>query len=284
MTAPYDNNPDGTRPDVEAMSTKDLLEQAVVDAFGLLDDEDRRAFDAAFGASPAVLRDLIRAQQAHYADCGEILPNAEIPPALRAKVLARLRAEIDRTATPAAPAPARGVTHAVESRPPRLQRARRVNPAWRVAAVAFSVAAVALGVLHVQLRREFNTVQDRAGIAALIEAVGTEHIETTLFDASANRFHFSPVGEVGRARAMLLHKPDSAEARLYITNFSTRTPYKVVVLDEQDNPVETVASFEATGLISGVNLPVRGGGEFRLAIMTDEAEPTLLFVAQVRFA
>lgn len=277
-------NPAGSPREPEPMTAKELLEFAVVDAFGLLDEDDRIAFDRGYNAAPATLRDLIWSQQARAADCLDMLPDDDAPDALRDRTLGRIGAEIARKSRPAPGPEVHRVAHEPAVRAPRLQRARRVNAGWRVATVAMSVAAVVLGVLHVQLRREFNTVQDRAGIARLIDTIGTENIEATLFDETAKRVYFRAAGEVARARAMLIHASDSDQARLYIANFSGRTDYRLVVLDENDNPGEVLATFKASGLISGVNIRLRGSGTVRLAILTDEAEPQRLFVADVLLA
>lgn len=268
----------------EPAGTEELLELAIIDALGLLDDEDRARFDEGFANAPATLRELIRAEQARLAEC-DFLPDVDAPGTLREKTLARVRAEIEKARGQAAPASAvRAIAHEPSPRPPRLQRARRVSPAWRVTSVAMAVAVVVLGVLHVQLRGEFNHVREREHLSALIDTVGTENIEVTLFDLSTTRIQFQAVADVGRAQAVLLHNGDRNHARLYLANFSTQTDYKLVVLDENDKPTGEIASFKADGLFSGVTVKLNQAGPMRLAIMTDEASPRVLFVADVRIA
>lgn len=270
--------------DPKPASTSELLELAAIDALGLLDDEDRAAFDAGFQRAPATLKDLIRDEQARIADCGELLPGVDPTESLRERTLARIRGEIDRRHASPAPAKGRVASHQPTPRPPRLQRARRVNPAWRISAVAAAVAVVVLGVLHVQLRSEFNTVRDGAQISALIDAIGVEHIEATLFDASSQRFQFKPVADVGRGRAMLWHNPDSNEARLYIATFPEQASYKLVVVDQNNKPIKEIATFMADGLLKGINVHINQTGTMRLAIMTDDTIPQMLFVAEVKLA
>lgn len=270
----------------EPTPINELLEIAGIDALGLLDDDDHAAFVAGLENAPATLRELIRAEQARVAASGLSLPDVDPGDALRRRTLDRIAGDIARKHA----APARAVSHASsprqprQPRPPRLQRARRVNPAWRVSAIALAVASVVLGVLHVQLKQEFDAVRDGAQISMLIGAVGVDDIEATLFDASSRRYQFTPVGEVGRARAMLWQMPDSGKARLYIANFSTVSGYKLVVLDGDDKPVEEIAAFQADGLLSGVDVSISRTGPVRLAILTDEAEPRMLFVAEVKLA
>ncbi len=271
----------------EPTPVHELLELAGIDALGLLDEEDHAAFVAGLESAPATLRELIIAEQARVAAEGLLLPDAEPGDALRRRVLGRITAGIESGRRAEEPAPARAVSHTRAdrpSRPPRLQRARRVSPAWRISSISLAVAVVVLSVLHVQLKQEFDDVRDGAQISMLIGAVGVDDIEATLFDASSRRYQFTPVGDVGRARAMLWHLPDNGKARLYIANFPTVTGYRLVVLGDDDRPIEELASFEADGLLSGVDVAIDRKGPVRLAILTDEDEPRVLFVARIRLA
>ncbi len=268
----------------EPTPTSELLELAGIDALGLLDDEDHAAFVAGLERAPATLRELIIAEQARIASEGLLLPDAEPGDDLRRRVLDRIAGEIKREPEPA---PARAVSHVSgirQPRPPRLQRARRVSPVWRISSISLAVAVVVLSVMHVQLKQEFDDVRDGAKISMLIGAVGVDDIEATLFDASSRRYQFTPVGDVGRARAMLWHLPDSGKSRLYIANFPTDSGYKLVVLDEHDNPIEEITSFKADGLLSGVDVKIDRKGPVRLAILTDEANPRVMFRAKINLA
>ncbi|USN99945.1 MAG: anti-sigma factor [Phycisphaeraceae bacterium] len=276
---------DPHNPNLRPMPTDELLELVGPDALGLLDDEDRAAFDAGFRAAPATLQELIRAEQARIAASGDLLPDVEPPASLRERVLGRIAGESARRKAPPAPTAARSVAHEPVSRPPRLQRARRVSAGWRVATVALAVAVVVLGVLHIQLKQEFNGVRNSAQLDLLIDRIGIDHLEATLFDPASQRAQFKPVADFGRAKAMLWHSPDSREARLYVLNFPDRTGYKLVVLDENDNPTSEVISFASDGkLLRGIDVNIDQTGPIRLAIMTDEAEPRLLFIAEVKLA
>ena len=288
------NHPDDgankARVDAAPMTTSEMLELAAVDALGLLDDAERASFDRAFADAPSSVRELLRSEQARVAELGLELPDIDPDPALRRRVLDRIRAEIDRSqAVPAvADRPARH--HAVVREPspaPRslgLRRARRVNSIWRVATVGASVAAVVLAVLQVQLRQNFDELQRRSEIASLIDSIGIEHVEDALFaDANVQRVQFTPVGQVGRAQAMMLRNPDRDTSRLYVMNLASRTTYSVVAVDADNKPLRDIASFETDDLLTGVDLEIAGaaGETVRLAIMTSDDEPVMLFVAEI---
>lgn len=273
-----------------AMTTAELLEHAVIDAMGMLDEPDRDAFNRAFAASPATLKELIRAEQARVVESIDFLPDVDAPPHLRKNYLAFVREEIAKKNLPAAPAatPAqpRVVTHAAgpATRPPRLRRAPRVNPAWRVAAVALSVGVVVLATINVQLRQQADNNRDAGRMAAFMDSIGLEQIESALFSPSTERFRLSPVGDVGRACAMLMYDPQTDRARLYVLSLSTQERYTLVTLDEKDRPVETITSFTPTGVFSGYDVDLKRGGPVRVAIMSEGEDGRILFVADVRLA
>jgi hypothetical protein len=274
------------------MTTADMLEFAAADALGLLDDEDRAAFDAAFASAPSAVRELVWAEQARVAEQGLELPEVSLDPAAREKFLARVRQEIERSQK--SETPSRTVAHKQADRQPApaprnlgLRRAKRVNSLWRVATIGASVAAVALAVLQVQLRQDFDALKQRSEIASLIDAIGIEHVGDALFnDDITQRVQFTPVAAVGRAEAMLLRNPDHDRSRLYVMNLKSRTAYTLVAVDADNNPVETITAFETDDLLTGVDLDLDGvpGETVRLAIMSTDADAAVLFVAEFRLA
>lgn len=286
-------NPARTPTESAQMETAELLELAVIDAFGMLDDEDRAEFDRAFSACPATLQELIRAEQERVVESIDFLPEVEPGGRLKARTMARIRDEIEASLPIAA---AGGVSRAVshvahdrspadaDLRPPRFRRAPRVNHRWRVAAVAMSVALVVIAALHVQLRQQIDTVREQGRMANFIDSIGIGHIETALFSDDASRFHFQPVGDSGKARATFMFDPQTDTARLYVLGLSTQGNYKLVTLDANGQPDEVLRSFSPSGVLSGFDVNIERAGQVRLAIITDDGQAEVLFVADVRFA
>src|SRR5438105_666068 len=103
------------------MNTHDLLEMASLDAMGLLDPEEREAFERAFRAAPPPLQAQIRREQLRFSAADDILPQVEPPLGLRARVIAAVREAMQtmagRRAAEAAPA---------------LRSATAVSRFWRV--------------------------------------------------------------------------------------------------------------------------------------------------------
>ncbi len=274
--------------DTGPMDTTELLELAVIDAFGLLDDGDRAAFDRAFAAAPATLQELIRAEQERVVESIDFLPEVNADGRLKERTMARIRDEIDASVPVAA---SRSVSHGAQGRsasdsdlrPPRLRRASRVNPRWRVGAVALMVAFVVVGSLHMQLRQQIDTVREQGRMANFIDSIGIGHIETALFSDAAKKFHFEPVGGTGKARATFMFDAETDAARLYVLGLSTQGSYKLVTLDANGMPDETVRTFSPSGVLSGFDVNLAQAGQVRLAIITDDEQAEVLFVADVRF-
>src|SRR5690606_2614363 len=111
------------------MTTQELIELALLDAYGLLDETERAAFDAAFMASPPSVRARVRRGQTRLAKSDWLLPDVPPPAGLRAAVI-----EAARRAMAEVGGRERGVTHAAGRVPPMLPN-RRVSPLWRAASL-----------------------------------------------------------------------------------------------------------------------------------------------------
>jgi len=279
------------------MTTSEMLELAGIDALGLLDDAEHAAFGRAFAQAPGAVRELVWAEQARIAELGIALPDGVNDPAQRARFLDQVRAEIAKANQPTAKqnrSAGRALSHDAshsstarhESRGLGLRRAKRVGSFWRVVAVGASVAAVVLAVLQVQLRQEYDRLENNIQIASLIDSIGIEHVEDALFSGVVQKIHFASVGATGRAQATLQYNPDRDSSRLYVMNLESRTNYTVVTVDEKNVPTGEILTFETDDLLTSVDLSIPGqpGQLVRVAIMSTDVEPRVLFVASIRLA
>lgn len=115
------------------MTLDQLLEQAHMDALGLLDPSEQAAFELAFAqASPAVKAQL-RAEQARVAAQQLVLPVVEPSPDLRDRVLAAVAA-----------ASVQSEVHSAQDRL-EFRPVSRVSSWWRVGTLGMATAACALG-------------------------------------------------------------------------------------------------------------------------------------------
>ncbi|MEZ6233149.1 MAG: hypothetical protein R3B68_03060 [Phycisphaerales bacterium] len=199
------------------MKTQELIELAVLDAMGLLDEEEREAFDAAFDRAAPAIQAQVRREQTRLCLCDGLLPDVEPPAGMRSLVVEAVRKEM---ASPARPRH-RHARNAVLA----LVPARQVSPMWRAASVGFAAAALVLGTTFLSLRAELdalnqNLENDRL-ISAMQSAVGSPYVVALLTDSRAEVRDFTPVAPGTRGQARLWTHPqwgEGQEALLAMSN------------------------------------------------------------------
>lgn len=231
------------------MNTQELIELAVLDAMGLLDEEEREAFDAAFSAAAPALQAQIRREQTRLSVSADFLPDVEPPAGLRALVLEAVRKAM------ALPAP-RKHRHA-RAMTLGLLPSRQVSPLWRAASVGFAAAAVVFGLTFLHLRGQFDelaiAVESDRLISEMQGAVGSPYVVALLTDPETVTREFTPVAGVTRGHARLWTHPqwgEGDESLLAMANLPTSSgPFRVYTyesgaLGEQLHEFEGQAGFQ----------------------------------------
>lgn len=228
-----------------SMNTRELLEMACMDALGLLDEDERRRFDAGFDASPAEVRAQLRKEQARFAEIERLLPDVRPPAEMRRRVLEAISHE--------SLAPVGRITPAGSGR--RLLRftlGAAVSPLWRATAIGCAAAAVSFGVLSFWMQAEYRRLNGLIQTNTVADFMSREfglRFEETLVSGKTQfvRFGAQPGAPTG-ACAVLLHNPDSGSSYLYCKNLpSDNGPYDLVAIDAAGKAVRTLASFTIDG-------------------------------------
>ena len=156
---------------------------------------------------------------------------------------------------------------------PKLSTSTRVSRIWRVAAVGFAAASVALGVITIQMQQTFQMAQSRALVASLYDTIGAQYLESTIFDANTQRVAMTSQNETSAVAAVWAN-PDWKTARLFVNNLSTENaePYRLVVLDSDGNLVREIATFAPTGEFQDFDVDVNLSKERNLAIFPASIE------------
>ena len=151
------------------MTTRELFEQANLDALGLLDEEERAAFERAFRAASPAVRAQIRREQLRMSDLESLLPDVDPPVGLRHKVLARWREAV------------LNVGSAGRISPEALGRRGSSAPIWRAACIGFATATVVISMFFVWMAQEHGrmaeTVQRNTSLDDLQRAAGPELLD-----------------------------------------------------------------------------------------------------------
>lgn len=227
------------------MKVQELTELALLDVHGLLDDEERQAFERAFAASPAAVQARIRREQVRFSDLTALLPDVDVPSDLRARVLERVRraiAEQDRVK----------VDGAGRTLPPIL-RSTRVSPVWRAGALACAAAAVVFAVTTIQMRVQYDElhskIQSDVLLSSMLASYGPNHLRDMLFNEQTERVSFSSAEGETPGEASLWLNPDWQSGRLFYLNLPRQAGevYKLAVIDESGAVVEVLGSFDSSG-------------------------------------
>lgn len=227
------------------MKVQELTELALLDVHGLLDDEERQAFEHAFASSPAAVQARIRREQVRFSDLTALLPDVEAPSDLRARVIERIRLAILEQETVRRDGAGRSL--------PPIVASKRVSPVWRAGALGCAAAAVVFAVTTIQMRVRYDelesTIQNDVLLSRMLEALGPNHIRDMLFDGQTQRVMFASTDPVVTGEASLWLNPDWQSARLFYLNLprQSENAYKLAVLDEQGNVLDVLAEFDSSG-------------------------------------
>lgn len=127
------------------MTREELLEQAALDAFGLLDEFDTAEFNRQFeDAQPTVQEEIRRLQADLVTDPALIRLDVEPPASLRNRVLAAVAAAIEREEAQLAPIATIGRPRGGEFAESTSARARWATPGlfWRAAAFVLAAGTI----------------------------------------------------------------------------------------------------------------------------------------------
>lgn len=246
------------------MKTHELIEMSLLDAYGLLDDHEREAFERAFASTSPAVQAQVRREQTRFASMDMLLPDAEAPADLRARVLERVRMAIA--------AQDEGAVRHAASTVPAITRSRRVSPVWRAGALACAAAAVVFGVTTLQMRAQYDKlesdIQDDQLLAQMLQGSDRSDLRDLLFNAKTERVVFTSTGASSLGEASLWTNPDWQNGRLFYLNLPRQpgNAYKLAVIDEAGNVINVVAEFDSSGGLMTRSVPSTTGSG-TLAIM-----------------
>lgn len=233
------------------MNTHELIEMASLDALGLLDPEEREAFERAFRAAAPSVQAQIRRDQLRYSAIDDMLPPVEPPLGLKARVMAAVQNAMQQVA---------GRRTDVLAKLPELRSSYGVNRYWRAAAIGAMAASLVLAVIALQVQNSFKEIS-----AIAMNSEASRHLsefgrrfDQSFFDHNTRFVKFTPAPATDaepalRGKATLLFDPSTRKAELLVKDLpALGGSYEVVVIDSQGNRAEAVLTFSASnaGVIS----------------------------------
>lgn len=251
------------------MNTRDLFELCQLDALGLLDEQERSAFDAAFLAAPPEIRAQLRREQARWVRSDFIGVEAEPPEglrdavltdigvaAMRDRVLSAVHEQIEHATVRVEGAAGARMLHESGRSVPALRPVRRVSRLWRAAALGFASAAVGLAAATLYLRDQFDTFKAAQQDERVLGELSSLPVRDLLFNSSMRRVVFTPQDASIKAQVALNCNLERGEGRLFCSNLPAKphTIYRVFALDARGEPLldgrgqpRELASFASKG-------------------------------------
>ncbi|MFG0244121.1 MAG: hypothetical protein ACF8R9_15155 [Phycisphaerales bacterium JB054] len=266
------------------MTQRELLENALLDALSLLDEEDSAAFNEAFHAAPPHVQAQVRREQTRLARLDSLLPDVTAPATLRARVLAAVHSAMAERQAQDAHAALRLDDPDTIARLPQMAHRRKVAAVWRAVALGCAAAAIVLGVTAVQLQgllQDFRSQEDVL-VSAIRDKFGPDYLIQALVDDSTQRITLvgndsglsNDSGLANKAKAAVWVNPDWRTAKLFGINLPATegSQYRLVVVDENNVPVSVVAEFTFNGGLLDREIPVTVSLDAdRLAIVSGDA-------------
>jgi hypothetical protein len=270
------------------MTLQEMLEAAHLDALGLLEDDERQAFDAAFAAANPAIQSQVRAEQARWAQSVAGFIEAEPPAYLKERVLAAVGAAMgaeradDTEALMSESRLGRELVEAnggVLGRIDGRKKSPRVSPAWRAAALGFATAAAVLLAAFLQVSSQMNGwergAQNDGVLQAATQGFGREIFEEALFESE--RYVFSPVANAGgptpspvqgAPAATIYLLPNHNESRLFVKGVTVGVGQsaRLVLLDDQGQVLSTLHEFPISGKYASEKLDLEATRGVRLGI------------------
>ncbi|MDX2115108.1 MAG: hypothetical protein SFZ24_05730 [Planctomycetota bacterium] len=220
------------------MTSRELFELASLDVMGLLDDQERAAFEEAFRAAPPHIQAQIRAEQLRFAD-DSLLPEADAPAGLRGKVLAAVRDAIA----------------AVHTEPiARIGTGSRLVSSaaiWRAACIGFATASLVLAGFALHVSQLNRSIQDQALSNAVndeIRASAGPGFAPFLARSTVRHVAFTPAAAdySGKAAAALLVDSENRSAYLVCNALPIEGGTYKLVLEDAQGKQTTIKEFQAS--------------------------------------
>lgn len=249
------------------MKTHELIELALLDAFGLLDDSEREQFERAYAIATPAVQAQVRREQTRFVQMESFLPDVEAPDDLRARVLARVRDAIAAQDVAATGAVMASIRHDAGRAMPPITSSRRVSVAWRAGALGCAAAAIVFAVTTIQMRVRYDqlarTMQNDELLSQMLETYGPNHLRGMLFDGKTERVVFTSTDAAVPGEASIWMNPDWDSSRLFCLNLpAVGSQYKLAVVDASGAIVSVVAEFGSNGALLAHDVPSvpRSGG------------------------
>lgn len=252
------------------MNLQEMIELSILDAMGLLDDEERVAFEVAFRTSNPGVQAQVRREQTRLASIENFLPDVTPPAGLRAAVVEAVRREIATTHASSNPA-------LVIAR--SMVKSRGVSPLWRAAAMGLAAAALIFGITTFQFKALYVELTDHLHQDRLIDAMNDEFgpafVHSVLFDRDTHRVILTPAKGV-KGQASLFVNSEKGEGQFFCRAIASPVgkTFKLAIIDPKTGEiVKELKTFTSNGSLTPVMVRLSPDEHGRIALVTTSGGP-----------
>ncbi|MEK6702340.1 MAG: hypothetical protein AABZ53_08760 [Planctomycetota bacterium] len=269
------------------MTIQELIENAQLDALGLLDERERDDFDRAFRAAPPALQAQLRREQARLCQIDTLLPQGEASPGLFERILAAVRAARGEEATQ--PVEHEGSARVARTLP--MTQATRVHRFWRATAIGFATASIVLSGVFIYLQRTAENKQlaaeREARDSGLVATFHPQFYTEQLFAKDTGRYVLTGVSPQFLGKCAVYTSPQwEGQARLYCQSVPAAkgNSLRIVVLDAAGNIERELSEFNSEGSLETRTFTLGDVDPRRLALVSaPTGQPAVEGVILMRF-
>ena len=262
------------------MNAQELLENALMDACGLLESDEQASFEEAFARAPESIKAQIRREQSRFADLTELLPNVKPRPELRRLVIDAVRQAANEHRGRLALTSADPESSVL---PGDIHRRKTVRY-WRVATIVLAASTVFVSAVTLELKDQINRLGDQLSTNTsadfFLRFGEMPGLRQAMLNPSSQRITFKPVDASSEATAALFLDPDQGIGYLV----SNRLPklesgsYEIVAIGENNEILRSISSFDSNGETDGHEFKLTPDVGRALAIATRNASGALELV------
>jgi hypothetical protein len=263
------------------MTTQQMIENAMLDALGLLSADEQRDFERAFWTADPAVQAHVRREQTRLSRIESLLPKVDPPVDLRAAVIQAVRqAMVAQLAEPE--------VEEVRGRGPiPILSSLHVSPVWRAASLGFAAAAAVFGATTLVMWSKYAQVESQISSNAFSEAVMAQaggDARNILYRLDSVALFRAASDAVGEAEAKLHYLAESGEALLAYSDLPAGAGDEYVVMvvsaDGERMELKRFQSEGAQGRVKLDLLPEHDG--LRLALVAAGSSETLFLSDALR--
>jgi hypothetical protein len=237
------------------MNAQQLLEMALLDSCGVLEPDELEAFEIAFTEAPESVKAQIRREQSRFADQTQLLPNVEPRPELRRLVIDAVREAAGRATVNSLSL--EEFVRSSGSPTPADMHQRRIFPIWRAAAIVFAVTTAFGAVVSLEYKNQIDTMGEQLSTNTsadfFLRFGELPGLQNAVLSENSHRVAFVSSDDTSNAQAALFSNEVTGKSFLLFKRLPILEGgnYEIVVLDDNNEMGETIATFQSNGETDG---------------------------------